>query len=206
MRDPLPLIILPQNSRSAPPRASALIEALRGLGYSTATALADIVDNSIPARAASVALDFVWTGEASHVSILDDGRGMNDRELDTAMRLGEKNPLEMRETDDLGRFGLGLKTASFSQCRRLTVASIRDDRMDQIYRTAAELYDALGLQRARLRLVGVRVEGLVPRSAVHRQLVLGEREHGWSDADRAVDRASRRFGSQVVQPASLLHR
>jgi DNA polymerase-4 len=55
-----------------------------------------------------------------------------------------------------------------------------------------------------LRLVGVRVEGLAPRSTVQRQLVLGEREHGWPEADRAVDRATRRFGSSAVRPASLL--
>jgi DNA polymerase-4 len=75
----------------------------------------------------------------------------------------------------------------------------------EIYRTAIRLYDALGLQRARLRLVGVRVEGLVPRTSVQRQLVLGEPEHGWADADRAVDRATRRFGTAAVRPASLLH-
>lgn len=121
---------LPPGSRSAPPRASAMIEALRGLGYSTATALADIIDNSISAGAASVSLNFAWAGEASHVSILDEGCGMDERELDRAMRLGERSPLDARAADDLGRFGLGLKTASFSQCRRLTVASIRDGRMN----------------------------------------------------------------------------
>lgn len=121
---------LPPGSRSAPPRASAMIEALRGLGYSTATALADIIDNSISAGAASVALDFAWGGEVSHVSILDDGCGMDEHALDRAMRLGERSPLDARTADDLGRFGLGLKTASFSQCRRLTVASICDGRMN----------------------------------------------------------------------------
>ena len=114
-------------SRLAPPRASAMIEALRGLGYSTATALADIIDNSISAQAASINLEFVWTGDERRVAILDDGRGMDAVELDAAMRLGERSPLDSREVGDLGRFGLGLKTASFSQCRRLTVASIRDD-------------------------------------------------------------------------------
>lgn len=121
---------LPLGARSAPPRASAMIEALRGLGYSTATALADVIDNSVSAGAASVALDFAWARDTSHVSILDDGSGMDERELDRAMRLGERSPLDERAKNDLGRFGLGLKTASFSQCRRLTVASIRDGRMN----------------------------------------------------------------------------
>lgn len=116
-------------SRSAPPRASVMIEALRGLGYSTASALADIVDNSLSAAATSIALDFAWRGEGSHVSIFDDGRGMDEQALEAAMRLGERSPLDSRAVDDLGRFGLGLKTASFSQCRRLTVASIRDGSM-----------------------------------------------------------------------------
>lgn len=110
-------------SRHAPPKASAMLEALRGLGYSTATALADVIDNSIAARAAIVHLRFVWTGSASAIHVLDDGAGMKADELDQAMRLGERNPLETRAAHDLGRFGLGLKTASLSQCRRLTVAS-----------------------------------------------------------------------------------
>ena len=115
-----------QKTRNAPPRAAAMLESLRGLGYSTAAALADIIDNSISASAAEVRIDFIWDGANSRVSILDDGRGMNDGELESAMRLGDKSPLDMRDIRDLGRFGMGLKTASFSQCRRLTVASVKD--------------------------------------------------------------------------------
>ena len=109
--------------RHAPPKATALIESLRGLGYSTATALADVIDNSIAAHATHVELRFAWAGSLSTVAILDNGDGMNEAELDIAMRLGEKSPLDARDASDLGRFGLGMKTASFSQCRRLTVAS-----------------------------------------------------------------------------------
>ncbi|WP_313952521.1 ATP-binding protein [Accumulibacter sp.] len=110
-------------TRNVPPRASAMMEALRGLGYSTAAALADIVDNSVSAGASEVRISFAWEGEGSRVTVLDDGRGMNDLGLEGAMRLGDKNPLDERAPGDLGRFGVGLKTASFSQCRRLTVAS-----------------------------------------------------------------------------------
>lgn len=113
-------------SRHAPPKAGPMIEALRGLGYSTATALADIVDNSISAEAKCIEIHFSWHGPESTVTLLDDGVGMNVQELESAMRLGEKNPLEQRPVHDLGRFGMGLKTASFSQCRRLTVASRKD--------------------------------------------------------------------------------
>jgi hypothetical protein len=107
-----------------------MIEALRGLGYSTATAIADIIDNSISAAAQRVHINFRWDCERSYVVILDDGTGMDANELDLAMRLGERSPLDKRSADDLGRFGLGLKTASFSQCRRLTVASLKDGQLN----------------------------------------------------------------------------
>ena len=116
-----------QKKRYAPPKASAMIEALRGLGYSTTAALADIIDNSISAGASDVLLGFDWDATQSRISILDNGRGMNDIELEAAMTLGTINPLDERAATDLGRFGMGLKTASFSQCRRLTVASKREN-------------------------------------------------------------------------------
>ncbi|MBF5005689.1 ATP-binding protein [Diaphorobacter sp. NR2-3-3-1] len=103
-----------------------MLESLRGLGYSTAAALADIIDNSIAAKATEVRLSFQWNGARSRILILDNGVGMNDAELEGAMRLGDKNPDTARSADDLGRFGMGLKTASFSQCRRLTVSSMKD--------------------------------------------------------------------------------
>lgn len=112
-------------TRKAPPRAMAMLESLRGLGYSTAAALADIIDNSISAGASEVRIDFKWGEANSCVLILDNGRGMSDPELEGAMRLGDKNPLAARDPQDLGRFGMGLKTASLSQCRRLTVASVK---------------------------------------------------------------------------------
>lgn len=113
-------------TRNAPPRASAMLESLRGLGYSTAAALADIIDNSISAGAATVNIQFNWKEESSNILILDDGFGMSDMELERALTLGTKSPLDTRLPNDLGRFGMGLKTASFSQCKRLTVASRKD--------------------------------------------------------------------------------
>ncbi|RYF37345.1 MAG: ATP-binding protein, partial [Cytophagaceae bacterium] len=83
-----------QRARFAPPRASAMLEALRGLGYSTAAALADVIDNSVSAGASDVYVRFDWNEESSRVSILDDGRGMSDQELEAAMTLGAKNPLD----------------------------------------------------------------------------------------------------------------
>ncbi len=109
--------------RSAPPKASAMLESLRGLGYSPETAIADTIDNSVSAFAKNVELIFKWDGKRSYVAIVDDGRGMSSDALDSAMRLGDRNPLQQRGAGDLGRFGLGLKTAAFSQGRRLTVLS-----------------------------------------------------------------------------------
>ncbi|WP_262299015.1 ATP-binding protein [Microvirga sesbaniae] len=106
-----------------PPPAHAMIESLRGVGYSVEAALADIIDNSLAADAKNVRLHFEFAGADSWISILDDGRGMNEPELRRAMTLGGRSPLDTRTSSDLGRFGFGLKTASFAQCRRLTVAS-----------------------------------------------------------------------------------
>lgn len=105
------------------PPAASTIEALRGIGYSLVTAIADLVDNSISAGASTIWLNFWWAGRDSRVTILDNGSGMSEAALSEAMRLGSRNPLDARSEHDLGRFGLGLKTASFSQCRRLTVAT-----------------------------------------------------------------------------------
>jgi hypothetical protein len=108
--------------RSAP-RAALLIESMRDIGYSLESALADIIDNSITAGADSITL-FAETGlPAPRLAILDNGRGMTSSELLTAMRPGSRSPLDHRDGGDLGRFGLGMKTASFSQCRRLTVVT-----------------------------------------------------------------------------------
>lgn len=109
----------------APPQASILIESMRDIGYSLETALADVLDNSISAGARTVDVLVDPFGQAPVIGILDDGRGMSRAELLEAMRLGSRNPLDSRPRHDLGRFGLGLKTASFSQCRRLSVLTRR---------------------------------------------------------------------------------
>lgn len=106
-----------------PPPAAAMIEAMRALGYSLQAAIADIVDNSISAAAHRIEVTMDWRDGAATVSVLDDGQGMDRDTLINAMRPGSRNPLELRGPGDLGRFGMGLKTASFSQCRRLTVAT-----------------------------------------------------------------------------------
>ncbi|MBC7389091.1 MAG: ATP-binding protein [Opitutaceae bacterium] len=108
---------------SATPEASSMIETFRAIGYNIETAIADIVDNSISSGAKNIWIDFDWKGSATWLAVKDDGCGMNNDELIQAMRPGSKNPNAERSLKDLGRFGLGLKTASFSQCRKLTVLS-----------------------------------------------------------------------------------
>ncbi len=101
------------------------MHSLRSIGYTTQAAIADIVDNSVAAKATRIDIDFAHTPRA-FVSIIDDGKGMSRGELLQAMRYGSRDPREARPSGDLGRFGLGLKTASLSQCRRLTVATLQN--------------------------------------------------------------------------------
>lgn len=108
------------------PNVGNFIDSLREIGYSPEVAVSDLIDNSISADATSVEIltlakpDIVF-------AMLDDGRGMTEAELVEAMRLASKSPNEERDKDDLGRFGLGLKTASFSQCKKLTVITKKDE-------------------------------------------------------------------------------
>lgn len=109
-----------------PPSAASLSESMRDIGYSLETAVADIIDNSISAGATKVEIRCHLGQERPVVAILDNGSGMTSHQLIAAMRHGVRNPREVRSATDLGRFGLGLKTASFSQCRSLTVVTSLD--------------------------------------------------------------------------------
>jgi DNA polymerase IV len=131
-----------------------------------------------------------------------DDRSVVRREI---LRLSAKVTTRMRAAGVAGRtVTLKVRFADFTTITRSKTLGEATDVTQEVYRTATDLFTGLGLQRARIRLVGVRMEGLVPRGTVQRQLVLGERERGWSEADVAVDRAARRFGSAVVRPATLL--
>ena len=108
-----------------PPNAPALINSMCASGYDLESAIADIIDNSISAGASTIRIVINEHGAASWIAISDDGSGMDEKTLVTAMTFGCVNPEEPRSPDDLGRFGLGLKTASLSQCRRMTVFTRR---------------------------------------------------------------------------------
>lgn len=169
----------------AEPRAEAMIHSLRAFGYDLGAAVADLIDNSIAAGARDIRLEFLWDGAASTFSITDDGRGMGEAELVEAMRPGCRSPLEERDPTDLGRFGLGLKTASFSQCRKLTVGSKRSGG-----NVAARCWD-LGYVQACCdwRLLRVRSSAFAERAAK-----LNGQASGtvvlWEDMDRVVGGAS----------------
>src|SRR5690606_35195873 len=109
-----------------PPSAACLSASMRDLGYSLETAIADLIDNSISAGADVIDIVCDVSGKHPVVVIIDNGRGMTGDELLAAMRHGTDSPKRCRLPQDLGRFGLGLKTASFSQCRSLTVVSARE--------------------------------------------------------------------------------
>lgn len=104
-----------------PPGARRLIESLRNLGYECSTAIADLIDNSLSADATEIDVEINASGESpAHILIADNGRGMDRDDLTEAMRYGS---LQEYSSDDLGKYGLGLKTASLSQCSKLTVGS-----------------------------------------------------------------------------------
>lgn len=138
------------------PSARRMVRSLRDMGYDFTQAVADVVDNSIEAGATRIEIDVEFEGEDSWVRIVDNGRGMGAAEVLEAMRYGSERDYG---EDDLGKFGLGLKTASLSQCQRLTVASRRSKNrrriaafawdLDHIYDT--NLWEVLRLPSRELR-------------------------------------------------------
>lgn len=110
-----------------PPSAACLSASMRDLGYSLETAVADLIDNSISADATCIDIICDLATKTPSLSILDNGWGMSPDEILMAMRHGTANPKQKRASRDLGRFGLGLKTASFSQCRSLTIISSKNE-------------------------------------------------------------------------------
>jgi DNA polymerase-4 len=121
------------------------------------------------------------------------------------LRLSERTAARLRASAQVGRtVSIKVRFADFTTITRAKTLPESTDVGRVVYDTAMSLYEALGLQRARIRLVGVRVEGISDAATAPQQLLLGEREHGWRDAEQAVDRAARRFGAGVVRPAALV--
>ncbi|WP_405427662.1 ATP-binding protein [Micromonospora sp. NBC_00617] len=107
----------------AAPEPAGMVASLSSLGYSLPAAVADLIDNSVSAEARNIDVEFTWAGRDSWIAVVDDGRGMSIQELVTAMTVAARGPATSRASTDLGRFGVGLKSASFSQSRQLSVAT-----------------------------------------------------------------------------------
>ena len=103
-----------KNYITLPMFQTSIIESMRSIGHSMETAVSDIIDNSITAKSKNVWIDYSWSDGNPYISIADDGCGMTESGLLTAMQFGSCDPKSKRPADDLGRFGLGLKTASMS--------------------------------------------------------------------------------------------
>ena len=162
-----------------------LIDSLRGIGYTVETAIADLIDNSIAAEATEVNVIFYWDTNNPYIAITDNGWGMTDSELIDALNLSIKNPNEKRNIKDLGRFGLGLKTASFSQCKIVTVSSKKHGSISTYRWDLNELANAPAEQGLFL------IKG--PNNPNIKELnTLANSKHGtvvvWEDLDRIVSK------------------
>ncbi|MCY0933271.1 ATP-binding protein [Streptomyces sp. H34-S4] len=109
----------------AAPEPAGMVASLSSLGYSLPAAVADLVDNSMSVEARTIEVEFTWAGADSWIAVVDDGWGMTVKELVSAMTVAARGPATPRSATDLGRFGVGLKSASFSQARQLTVSSAK---------------------------------------------------------------------------------
>jgi hypothetical protein len=194
-----------------PPVAGPFIQSLRSIGYSIESAVADLIDNSISAKASSIEIFTEWRNANPILAIFDDGEGMTPKGVRLAMQLGAIGPEDMRAADDLGRFGMGLKTASFSQCKQLTLISRAN---------ASELWYGL---RWDLDVIETEnkwiIEVITSKDCVDYLSAIGyEYEKGtaaiWSNFDKAIDPTAvsgerdydRRISSLVDHLSMTFHR
>lgn len=165
-----------------PPLASAMIASMRAIGYDLPMAIADLIDNSIFAGASNIWIKYHWEGPSSWIYVLDDGRGMSEGELKNAMKFGSKSPVEERDPKDLGRFGLGLKTASFSQCKVFTVYTKTADS-----RTSTRCWDLDHVEKSQKW----ELDTLPPEKSKCILTDLDRLSHGtmvlWQELDRVVE-------------------
>jgi DNA polymerase-4 len=175
----------------------------RALGPAAAEHLHTLAAGCDPRRVVPDEPDKSVGAEETFAADVDDHATVR-REL---LRLAERTAHRLRTSGHVGRtIGIKVRFADFTTITRARTVAAPTDVGQEIYDTARWLYDGLRLDRARIRLVGVRVEGILPATAAPRQLEIGSRERGWREADQAVDRAARRFGADIVRPAALVRR
>ncbi len=173
----------------------------RALGTATGAHLSALSWGRDPRPVVAVEPDKSIGAEETFPTDVDDP-DVIAREL---LRLSERTAARLRGSGQVGRtVSVKIRFADFTTITRSRTLREATDVGRTVYETALALYRALGLERARLRLVGVRVEGITPAEALAHQLLLGERDSGWREAEQAVDRAARRFGAGAVRPAALV--
>ena len=174
---------------------------LRALGQASGAHLHELAWGRDPRRVVPMVEDRSIGHEETFSRDVDDPEVVRR----TLLKLSERAAARLRSHGQVARtVSIKVRFADFTTITRSKTLRDATDVGREVYATAKGLYDALGLQRARLRLVGVRLEGLVDVEQAPRQLLLDERPQGWREADRAVDAASARFGAGVVRPASLV--
>jgi DNA polymerase-4 len=173
----------------------------RALGPAAGRHLADLAWGRDPRSVVAHEPDKSVGAEETFATDVDDP-ALVRREI---LRLSERVGARLRGQGYRGRtVSIKVRFADFTTITRARTLREATDVTRELYSVAVGLYDALGLDRARIRLVGVRMEGLVDADGVDEQLLLDAPEHGWRDADQAVDRAVRRFGHGAVRPAALV--
>ncbi|WP_344863605.1 DNA polymerase IV [Planomonospora alba] len=173
----------------------------RELGRAAGAHLAELAWGRDERRVTPHAPDKSIGAEETFAADVDDPVEIR-REL---LRLSERVAARLRAGGHVGRtVGVKLRRADFSTLTRSRTLAEPTDVARELYTVACDLYAASGLEGTLIRLVGVRVENLLPAAGAPRQLSLTEREAGWREAERAMDRAARRFGRDAVLPASLV--
>jgi DNA polymerase-4 len=196
-------------------------EILRRLGLHTvgdlATTPPDTLRREIGEAAGEHLHNLAWGRDERSVvaSVKDKSIGAEETfEVDIAdprsirrelLRLSDRVGARVRGSGHVGRtVAVKLRRADFTTITRARTLHEPTDLAREIYATACALYTASGLEHVPLRLVGVRVENLIPADTATRQLSLGEPETGWREAEQAMDLAARRFGAGAVRPAALV--
>jgi hypothetical protein len=175
-----------------PPSAVSLSASLRDLGYSLETAIADLIDNSISADATDIQILCDMSRKDAVLVIIDNGQGMSESEVISAMRHGSTDPRKKRGPKDLGRFGLGLKTASFSQCRHLTVASSKNGMRSAVEWNLSQIEDDDGWYVAILDTNDITALPFVDQLPEPGTIVL------WRDLDRLFEDESGHRRDEIV--------
>ncbi|MBA3527708.1 MAG: DNA polymerase IV [Propionibacteriaceae bacterium] len=210
------------------------IEAMWGVGESTAEKLhrlglftvADLahtpkntLQRAFGPHAGVMLNDLAWGRDARRVIVRDPERSVGSQETfprDTddpevvkreLLRMSDRTASRLRKARMLGRtIAISIRFADFTELTRSATVSSPTDVTDEIYAQAVALYEKLGLQRARVRRVGVRAEGLVDAHLAYRQPQLSDPERGWREAEQAIDAAVMKFGPAAVQRAALTRR